>query len=194
MTVSITCFHTCDNRGTKDEILSKVPFKSNSSNPEWLGKGYYFWTDVDHYAHIWGRMKPRNGNYVITKFQLDIKKDELLDLVGDAEALLFFKKLITEYKHHLKNEISKAKTRRDTNRLKRELSNVSVATVTQFFRDEGILDFKAMKSQDINTEKIHGLSYLKGRKEILPFTRQQLVVYEEGKDLLSLPIWHYCKP
>lgn len=194
MTVSITCFHTCDNRGTKHEILSSVPFESNSGNPEWLGKGYYFWTDVDHYAHIWGRIKPRYGNYVIVKFQLNIKSDELLDLVGDAGALLFFKTLISQYKEHLKKEVRKAKTRKDRDRLEGELSNISVATVTQFFRDEKILNFKAMKSQDINTKNVQGLSYLEGRSEILPFTRHQLVVYEEGKSLLSSPIWHCSKP
>lgn len=193
MTVSITCFHTCDNRGTKDEILSKVPFESNSNNLEWLGKGYYFWTDVDHYAHIWGHIKPRFGSYVIVKFQIDIKKDELLDLVGDAGAVLFFKKLMSDYKKHLIKEVSKAKTRMDKSRLRAELDNISVSTVVQFYRDENILNFKAMKSQDMNIDKIQGLSYLKGKSEILPFTRHQLVVYEEGKNLLSFPEWHCAK-
>ena len=193
MTVSITCFHTCDNRGTKNEILSKVPFESNSGNPEWLGKGYYFWTDIDHYAHIWGQIKPRLGSYVIVKFHIDIKKDDLLDLVGDAAALIFFKELISDYRQHLVKEVRNAKTRTDKSELESKLGNISVATVIQFYRDKNILNFKAMKSQDINTEKIQGLSYLKGKSEILPFTRHQLVVYEEGKNLLSLPEWHYSK-
>lgn len=193
MTVSITCFHTCDNRGTKDEILSKVPFKSNSGNPEWLGKGYYFWTDVDHHAHIWGQIKPRLGSYVIVKFQIDIEKDDLLDLVGDAGALLFFRKLMSDYKEHLVKKVRNAKTRTDKSKLEDELSNVSVSTVIQFYRDEKILNYKAMKSQDINNKKIEGLSYLKGKSEILPFTRHQLVVYEEGKNLLSAPEWHCSK-
>lgn len=193
MTVSISCFHTCDNRGTQDEILSKVPFKSNSGNPEWLGKGYYFWTDIDHYAHAWGRIKPRFGSYVIVKFQLDIKKDDLLDLVGDAGALQFFRKLISEYEKNLVRKVRDAKTRSDKSELEAKLRNISVATVTQFYRDENVLDFKAIKSQDINTERVEGLNYLEGRSEILPFPRQQLVVYEEGKNLLSSPQWHFAK-
>lgn len=194
MTVSITCFHTCNNQGTKEEILSKVPFKSNSVNPEWLGKGYYFWTDSDYYAHVWGTFKPRYGRYVIAKFQLEIDKDDLLDLVGDVSAQLFLKELISNYQTHLASEIRNAKTGIDKARLRDELSNMSVSTVIQFFRDEKTLDFKAIKSQDINTEKVQGLCYLEGKKEILPFTRQQLVVYEEGKHLLSCPIWHCSKP
>lgn len=193
MTVSITCFHTCDNRGTKDEILSKVPFKSNSGNPEWLGKGYYFWTDIDYHAHAWGQIKPRFGSYVIVKFQLNIKKDDLLDLVGDAGALLLFRELISEYKKTLAKKVHNAKTRTDKSKLEEELKNVSVATVTQFYRDENVLDFKAIKSQDVNSKKVEGLSYLEGRSEILPFSRHQLVVYEEGKNLLSPPEWHCYK-
>lgn len=193
MTVSITCFHTCDNRGTKDEILGKVPFKSNSGNPEWLGKGYYFWTDIDHYAHAWGQIKPRLGSYVIVKFQLNIKKDDLLDLVGDAGALQLFRSLVFEYKKNLVKKISNAKTRTDKSRLEDELKNVSVATITQFYRDENILDFKAIKAQDVNSKKVEGLSYLEGKSEMLPFSRHQLVVFEEGKSLLSLPEWHCSK-
>lgn len=194
MTVSITCFHTCDNRGNKEEILSKVPFISNSGKIEWLGKGYYFWTDSDYFAHKWGKIEPRNGNYVITKFQVDIEHVDFLDLVGDVEAQRFFESLIYKYVNTLNIKLRNAKGSFNKAKIQEKISKVAVSTCIQHFRKENKLPFKAIKSQDINIENPKGLKYVHGdhKYDFLPLpTRQQIVVYEEGKDCLSPPQWYF---
>ena len=78
MTKEILCFHTCNNEGGKEFILERAPFHSDTTKPQWLGQGYYLWTDSDYYAHDWGRQAPRYGNYVITKFKLSVESSYFL--------------------------------------------------------------------------------------------------------------------
>ena len=101
MIKEILCFHTCKNEGSKDFILERAPFHSNTTKPQWLGQGYYLWTDSDYYAHDWGRQRPRYGNYVITKFKLSVEESLFLDLVGSVVDQLYFLDLVKEYKKTL---------------------------------------------------------------------------------------------
>lgn len=192
MTVTIICFHTCDNRGSKKHILESVPFISNSGKTEWMGKGYYFWTDSDYYAHKWGRIPPRRGNYVITKFILNVEKKCFLDLVGDVNAQIFFKKLVEKYKSYLKNKIHNTKNTKLKKELEDEVNKVCISTVIQHCKQNTTFSFGVIKAQDMPKSTTLELSFIPDKDEFLPYpTRQQIVVYENAKNCLNQPEWYY---
>lgn len=192
MTVEIICFHTCDNRGGKEFILENVPFKSNSGKTEWLGVGYYFWTDSDYYAHKWGKISPRHGKYVITKFVVTVNKNDFLDLVGNVEDQLLFKKLLLEYKKTLDRILSKSNHIGSKSPFK-ENKNICVSSIINHYKKSGCFRFKVVKASDSPSNR--ALPFVTGKKEVLLSpTRQQLVVYEESLECIGKPELHFSKP
>lgn len=66
----------------------------------WLGKGYYFWVDLD-FAHYWGEdFKMATGSYDI--YMADIDDELLLDTVFNEEGYDFFISKIEKTINHLK--------------------------------------------------------------------------------------------
>ena len=100
---NIIAYHTSDLTEPIDDLKDLTPFHSNVNEPQWLGQGYYFWTDDDFYAHLWGCLKIKNdegisqykykNGYVITQFNISIEPNNLLDLVGNARQQIYFYKL-----------------------------------------------------------------------------------------------------
>ncbi|MGP5347191.1 hypothetical protein ACTXLJ_11090 [Psychrobacter celer] len=196
MTVTIVCFHTCNNCGSKVHILNKAPFLSNSSKAEWLGTGYYFWTDSDYYAHEWGKIPPRNGEYVIISANVNVNYEDFLDLVGNVEHQLHFNELVTNYKNHLRYLISTARGSSEKTNLETALKNLSVSSVIQHYRKQRVFDYKVVKAQDMPKRTTKDLVYVQtGRGESLFYpTRQQLVVYQEAKSCISNKKLYCSKP
>lgn len=196
MIVAITCFHTCNNCGSEEDILDKAPFLSNPSKAEWLGTGYYFWTDSDYYAHEWGKIPPRYGKYAIISANVTVNSEDFLDLVGNVEHQLRFNELVTVYKNHLRCLISTSRSNDEKGILEKTLENLSVSSVIQHYRKNKVFDYKVVKAQDMPKKTTKDLVYVqKGRGESLLYpTRQQLVVYQEAKSCISNKKIYCLKP
>lgn len=195
MTKEILCFHTCKSEGGKEFILERAPFHSNSTKPQWLGQGYYLWTDSDHYAHDWGKLAPRYGDYVITKFNLSIDSDLFLDLVGNVNDQLAFLKLVSEYHQALREKLQQITDPRKQQLVKQAMNKpLTVSTVIQHYRKERKFPYKVVKAQDIVSNDTNKISYVVPNTDdaVLHYpTRQQIVVFPEARGLLGQAEWHY---
>lgn len=77
---TIKAYHTCKNENGEDYIKKNVPFLSEPQN-QWLGCGYYFWTDSTFWAKKWRKGEKR----VVSEFTINIPENKLLDLVGNVD-------------------------------------------------------------------------------------------------------------
>lgn len=159
---TIIGFHTCEDRGeSNEEIKSKVPIKSEREE-QWLGEGYYFWTDSDRYARTWGTYSKR----VVSEFNINFStQSEIFDLVGNASHQEEFEGML--------REIVKKNPK---------LGSMDMSAVFYFFRDKNVLEqYKAIKA--CNRYKLKG-RFLTHRPERLMFpTRIQLCLFEKNVEL-----------
>lgn len=197
MIKEILCFHTCKNEGSKDFILERAPFHSNTTKPQWLGQGYYLWTDSDYYAHDWGRQRPRYGNYVITKFKLSVEESLFLDLVGSVVDQLYFLDLVKEYKKTLTEKLKLITDPTKKQRFRNAINQpLTVSTVIQHYRKERKFPFKVVKAQDIVSNDTNTISYVIPNTDNASLhypTRQQIVVFPEARGLLGQAEWHHSE-
>lgn len=173
MNLTCTIYHTCHLEGTLNSIFAKSPYKCEPSPSQWLGDGYYFWTDSDYFAHKWGERKRKYPKgYVITEYLVDIPKDSLLDLVGNVKDQLIFKYQILEYVKKMSIELKD----------KEDARNIPVSKVLAHLRLSALnntenFKYNAIKAVDYGST--HTLLYKftedSNDKELIPIpTRQQL--------------------
>jgi len=198
MQINFLCFHTCKNENSEEYILQNAPFHSDRSKPQWLGQGYYLWTDSDYFAHAWGELSPRNGKYAITKFDFVLDNDEVfLDLVGNVEDQLAFKGLVDLYAGTLQEIIDKCSNVDKRKDARKSLSNLCVSTVINFFIRRRAFPYIAVKAQDIDSTETDNIPFVtsgNGKKSSLFYpTRQQIVVYEHGKKVLQNSVLHHIQ-
>lgn len=195
MTKEILCFHTCNNEGSKEFILERAPFHSDTRKAQWLGQGYYLWTDSDYYAHDWGQQSPRYGSYVITRFTLIVDRPLFLDLVGNVVDQLHFLDLVKEYKSSLTEKLNQILDPEKKERVRQELGRpLSVSTVIQHYRKKRKFPFKVVKAQDIVANSTNAMNYVVPNKDGAALhypTRQQIVVFPEARELLGKAEWHH---
>jgi hypothetical protein len=140
--ISIKGFHTCSQRGGHKSIKQDAPFKSITTEQQWLTQGYYLWTDHNHFAHKWGkdfRYKRYKDGYAIAECEIIIPKNLLLDLTGNVEHQFILKTLIEGFEELMeKGAIHK--------------TPISVAAVIQYYRNKNAFPFKAIKAHDRHGE------------------------------------------
>lgn len=168
-------FHTCKDKGTYEEILKGIPFKSGNGPNQWLTEGYYFWTDDPYWAKKW---LPKQKK-VIGEFDIELcPKSELLDLVGNVKQQLQF--------HQLK------KTVLDT-LPKDQQAAITVHQIISFFREPhraAIFPYAAIKAED--GRSISKIKFIDPKipsshgEEMALVTRQQMCVFEKGRDNINL--------
>jgi len=169
--LEILGYHTCKK---SDDVLSKAPFLSGSGERIWLTQGYYFWTDSTHHAHKWGQ-NSISGDYSIVKCLISFENNslELLDLVGNVEHQIYFKKLIDKFIEEFGDE------------------NLSIRAVIMFLRNKALQNkahfpFIAIKAKDEYNEERY--SFVNVHTAVLRLIeRHQLCVFKEGKDKISTP-------
>lgn len=99
MFFEIEGFHTCLNKGSPEEIKEAIPFLSEREE-QWLGQGYYFWSESDYWAKLW----KRNEDTVIGEFFIKIPQEKFLDLNSVKKQIWLkatMEKLTTLLKHGL---------------------------------------------------------------------------------------------
>lgn len=185
--VELVCYHTCQNKGGKEFILKNAPFHSDTTKPQWLGQGYYLWTDSDHYAHQW-----LQGDYAIIKAKVEVDEFLFLDLVGNINSQLFFEKLILDYKVSLKEKIAHCTDKHKRKQLLEASKSLSISDVILHYRKARKFPFKVVKAQDITAKDTQQIPFLReGFEKFLYPTRQQIVVYSEAKGLIKDISWYY---
>lgn len=188
MVFSFKGFHTCRDEGGLQAIRDSVPFVSRP-NKQWLGQGYYFWTDSSYWAKKW--MKDPK---VISQFTLTIEKDQFLDLVGDVsdqELFLSICEIFNEdYPHY--EEYSKLHG-----------DSVTVGAVISFLRrqdsageGEKLFPYAAVRAKD--RRKVSSILFVPGQRNELSLVEpHQLCVYQEYKSKVInfenfIHPKHYC--
>ena len=193
--IEIKGFHTCSYRqgDCKAELVNLVPFLCNPHKVQWLGIGYYFWTDSPHFAHEWGKFG-YSGEYSINQFSIIMNRDKLLDLIGTVSDQLKFQNFIQQLFNTLERILDK-NPEMDNCRIRQKLQRVRngvVSTVIELSREFKLLDFWAIKAADIPKSSQEYRFKEKGRSEILVLpTRQQVVIYEEAKECIIYDSWIY---
>lgn len=96
-------YHTQEHRSDEDTLNKPVISVPKTS---WLGKGYYFWTDLK-FAYIWGdiyKTKYINdpGSYDIYKANINVK--HCIDTVFSEKGYFFYLKSIKEAARHIEKK------------------------------------------------------------------------------------------
>lgn len=167
-------YHSCRAEGSKEELLQKVPFLSKPNN-QWLGQGYYFWTDSDYWAKNWRNKK---GEIVISEFKISLNKSDLLDLVGNINDQYLFQGILKAFS-------------------KRYGSQITVSSVLSLLLEdrrkpdsEWMFRYWAIKAKD-TPRSLEGTPFVppkkseeqpRGYEELLLLERHQMCVYSEYKD------------
>lgn len=179
-------FHTCHLQGSARDIFNNSPYKSDSRLEQWLGQGYYFWTDSDYFAKCWGEKADKYPKgYAITSYILKISDELILDLVGNTRHQLKFKDQIIEYAYRMGIELKD----------EQKALNIPISKVLDHLRGEAQRDSKLFKYSVIKVADKPKMSinspFLEGHNEklIIP-TRQQIYIDDLSfityKELFSL--------
>lgn len=95
---------TVEDRDNADEVEERGPFKCISAKA-WLGVGYYFWDRFEKIAHWWGgTCYP--GGYMICQAEINIHKDDYLDLAGNTEQMERFSEFCSAVESRLHKELT----------------------------------------------------------------------------------------
>lgn len=173
MVFNVAGYHTCKEKGSVQQIRDSVPFLSRAEN-QWLGQGYYFWTDSEYWARRW-----MNDPKVISKFSISIEKEKVLDLVGDVSHQELLKNILELFceGHPYYEQFTQMYGEK-----------VTVGTVLSFLRfqneqceAEDFFPFWAVRAKD-NRSVAHFPFSAIGGKELFLVEPHQLCVYQEYKD------------
>lgn len=133
MVFSIKGYHTCKDKGGIQFIKDQAPFLSRPEK-QWLGQGYYFWTDSDYWARRW-MSEPK----VITEFEISFTKDKVLDLVGNVKDQELFQDICELFNEGFPYYEAYKKQYGD---------QVSVGAIISLLRDQKAFPYGAVKARD----------------------------------------------
>lgn len=173
MVFNVTGYHTCKAKGGIQHIRKSVPFLSLPDN-QWLGQGYYFWTDDAYWARDW-----LNQPKVISEFTIELDKIKVLDLVGDVKHQILFNDICSLFKDGgIYQEAYSEKYGGD----------IFITHIFSWLREEckipgeeDLFPYWAVRAKDkrfVSKFPFHE----KGREELLLVERHQMCVYSEYKD------------
>lgn len=165
MVFSIKGYHTCKDKGGIDHIRNNVPFLSRPDN-QWLGQGYYFWTDSEYWARRW-----MNDPKVISEFSICFDKENVLDLVGDVKDQEIFQSICEIFKEEgsLYEEYEK-----------KFGGKVTVGAIIGFLRKQNTFPYWAVRAKDKRHVSRIFFNSL-GNQELFLVEPHQLCVFQEYK-------------
>ena len=173
MSSIFTVYHTCHLEGSLKSIFENSPYKCTPTAPQWLGNGYYFWTDSDFFAHKWGKQKGKYPKgYAITEYLVEIPENSLLDLVGNVKDQLIFVEQIKIYVERMGIELGS----------KSDAKNIPISKVLDHFRalsksDQSKFKYDAIKAMDYSSVETYLYKFTEeaNQQELIPIpSRQQL--------------------
>lgn len=173
--MKLKCYQTCKiDASDWNTIFSNFPhFASeySSEKKQWLGEGYYFWTDSIRNAEWWGKRRLK-APYCITEYFIKINSELLLDLSGNAEHM--------EYLYQLKAFFLDNYNKNYPNQ---EVPEPTISGLVEYFR-------KFYKSEmfEFNAIKIHHNFYDKSFKSI--YMTSDSKEFFEGIPRIQLCVFH----
>lgn len=189
--IQIACYQTCKTDSKDWKVLyDEFPHhaKNTKSNLQWLGNGYYFWTDSDHFAIWWGTDRLQQP-YCITSYLINIEYEMIFDMVGNTRHVqYFFEKLLIIY------EAAFEKSRRFS---MTKLPEPTIATVIDHMRTfykEPVFKYRAMKICDAWSDESFSLNFTSKSKahEYFPGARRiQLCVFSGEEQCIQDKKPHY---
>lgn len=83
-------YQTLEDRDNVDYVEANGPFPGNVRE-RWLGEGYYYWDTIIDAAHYWGIVSYKNKGkgYIIAKSEVNIPKENLLNLLEPEQIVMF---------------------------------------------------------------------------------------------------------
>lgn len=197
MNYTLLCFQTCSfgTADTKENIERIAPFLSDPQKPQWLGQGYYFWTDSLLFAKSWGE-DHYFSKYAINKYHVIVPKNQFFDLVGNVDHQIEFLEKYEKNFYALLDEIVNNATN-DKKRIERKYkidklkaAGVKVSTLFWALRELRKLPYKVVKAYDSPTDS-KSVKFMFGGEYMLLPTRQQIIVYPEAKSMITRIEWMY---
>lgn len=189
--IQIPCYQTCKTYDKDWKVLyAEFPHHALNSktNFQWLGNGYYFWTDSDRFAQWWGTDRLQEP-YCITRYAIHIEYNMIFDMVGNtAHIEYFFEKLLCTYRE-LFNRARRFSMKK--------LPEPTIATVIDHMRKhykEAAFNFRAMKVCDAWLDKSFNLQFTPDHKtyEFFPGIRRiQLCIFSGEEDCIQNKTPHY---
>lgn len=173
MSFEATGYHSCRCEGTKEELMERVPFLSRPSG-QWLGQGYYLWMDSDYWALKW---RKEGQEIAISKFDISLDKENLLDLVGSVSHQIYFNELLERFRSKLEKDSLKHRGRK-----------ITVSEIVYWLLEERekpyffpVFPFWATRAKDARKEI--ELKFVYHRSEYMPLIeRHQICIYPNYKD------------
>lgn len=192
--MKLKCYQTCKTHTSNwDTLFSSFPHFANediAKKKQWLGEGYYFWTDSMNNAKWWGDNRLK-APYCITEYVININSELLLDLTGNAEHM--------EYLYQLKSFFLDNYNKSYPNE---EAPKPTISGLVEYFRK-----FYKCEMFAFNAIKIHHNFYDKNFKSIdmasdskeffRGIPRIQLCVFHESLECIKdkFPVYpdEYCE-
>lgn len=186
--VNIACYQTCkaDSQDWK-ALYESFPHHAvtTNTNHQWLGNGYYFWTDSPTNAVWWG--EERLGQpYCITRYNVNIEYDLIFDMTGNVQHIEYFKLLKDKYmeKYEQARRFSMGK-----------LPAPSISTVIQYFRSyyrEQMFAFRAAKIHHNWIDQSFRIVMSPQSREFFSgLPRIQLCIFTDEKECVEDKTPHY---
>ncbi|MBJ9958410.1 hypothetical protein [Acinetobacter courvalinii] len=196
------CNYDNINAGTKN--LPHFAQSSFLDNPgsiddeihQWLTDGYYFWLNSDRYAEWWGKYILKS-DYLITKYEISLERDDVLDLIENPDDEDYFFWLVETYLEKYNQSIGVPGAE--------HLPVPTVSSILHFFRktEPEIFPFLAVTITDFWTAEpvfqyLQKHKYLKmsptstsQHDKYRAMGRPQICVFEEVKNCItnSTPIY-----
>lgn len=174
--IQIEAYHTCHFKGTQKDIFNNSPYCSDPDKKQWLGNGYYFWTDHDLFAHAWGKQTEKYPKgYAITQYIIEIPRNMLLDLVGNVKDQLMFREQILKYARKMGVELNN----------KQQALQIPISKVLDHLRLAQHLDeannfsYSVIKAVDYSSTHSYSYPFIEGKHEkiVIP-SRQQIYLQD----------------
>lgn len=102
-----TLYHTIRKGYNVKASVKNAPYPC--VDEPWFGRGYYFWDGSEELAEWWGETH-YNGDYIITKVDIDFPNGSLLDLIDNMQHLQFFRAAAETLTMRLREEATVPKT------------------------------------------------------------------------------------
>lgn len=135
-----TGYHTCELRDKDyEQAFNGSPFRAEKDN-QWLTYGHYFWSNSIKSGIWWGKVhyKRHKKEFVVTKFDIEIEEDDVLDFIADSENALKFLKESTR--------LYLAKCKQDSIHNLEIDANPTIENCINYMKQENLFPFKAIRA------------------------------------------------
>lgn len=188
--IQITCYQTCkidsnDWQTLYDSFPHYAVHNEHKKQWQWLGSGYYFWTDSPTYAIWWGTERLKKP-YCITSYTVSIEYEAIFDMTANVRHIEYFSNMLSTYK---------AAYDKAARFSMKKMPKPSISTVIEHFRTyyrEKAFKFKAMKIHHESIDKSYRVPMTPDSAEFFPgLPKIQLCIFKGEEKCILGKIPHF---